>query len=148
MEQRVQNVNDSGSSQEKEAVIDSNEKWDLEKGIMAKLVGIWGSLITLGENATKFLNCERTTLMVAISKWPRINEEVEVEVGKEIFRVYIAELTASTSRTEEQISGEVGKVSVAAETETEASSSSGGTVESDWRSQKQGGKLQRNKDAE
>ncbi|KAK8605375.1 hypothetical protein V6N13_102157 [Hibiscus sabdariffa] len=79
-----------------------------------------------------------TTLMVATSKWSRINEEVEVEIGKEIFKVYIAELTASTSRSEEQISGEMGKVSVAAETETEASSSSGGTVESDWRSQKQG----------
>ncbi|KAK8712355.1 hypothetical protein V6N13_147595 [Hibiscus sabdariffa] len=50
---------------------------------------LWGSLIALGENANKILNCEKMSFFISTRIW---SEEVEIEVGNESFKVFVSEL--------------------------------------------------------
>ncbi|KAK8607197.1 hypothetical protein V6N13_052941 [Hibiscus sabdariffa] len=52
----------------------------------------WGSLISLGENASQSIDCEKITLLISTKQRGRINEVIEVEVGRNCFLVQVDEL--------------------------------------------------------
>ncbi|KAL4366696.1 hypothetical protein GQ457_05G034330 [Hibiscus cannabinus] len=57
-----------------------------------RIVDYWGSLISLGENASQSIDCEKVTLLISTQHKGRINEVIEVEVGRDCFLVQVDEL--------------------------------------------------------
>ncbi|KAK8576826.1 hypothetical protein V6N13_121826 [Hibiscus sabdariffa] len=90
----------------------------------------WGSLVTFGENANFDIICEKVSLLISTLQQRRIDEVVEVEVGKDVFPVRVYEINF--------ISFVSGKQSVSIEKKLETSmisvadnSSSGSTAGDD-----------------
>ncbi|KAK8615170.1 hypothetical protein V6N13_068951 [Hibiscus sabdariffa] len=57
-----------------------------------RIVDYWGSLISLGENASQSFDCEKVPLLISTQHKGRINEVIEVEVGRDCFLVQVDEL--------------------------------------------------------
>ncbi|KAK8658928.1 hypothetical protein V6N13_029147 [Hibiscus sabdariffa] len=56
-----------------------------------RLAKSWGSLIALGENASHLLDGDKRTLLVSTSQRSSIDEEIELEVGRDCFLIQIKE---------------------------------------------------------
>ncbi|KAL4377449.1 hypothetical protein GQ457_02G034240 [Hibiscus cannabinus] len=56
-----------------------------------RIADSWGSLISLGENASQFIDCEKVTLLISTKQRERISEVIEVEVGRDCFLVQVDE---------------------------------------------------------
>ncbi|KAK8608781.1 hypothetical protein V6N13_024194 [Hibiscus sabdariffa] len=52
----------------------------------------WGSLISLGENASQTFDCEKVSLLISTKQRGRINEVIEVEADRDVFLVQVYEL--------------------------------------------------------
>ncbi|KAL4375895.1 hypothetical protein GQ457_02G040260 [Hibiscus cannabinus] len=57
-----------------------------------KIAELWGTFEFLGENANHTLDCERVTVLISTKQAKRIEEEIEMEIGGEIFVLSISEL--------------------------------------------------------
>ncbi|KAK8661994.1 hypothetical protein V6N13_091582 [Hibiscus sabdariffa] len=51
-----------------------------------------GTLLSLGENATGFGDCEKVNLLISTKQFEKIGETIELEVGRDIFMVCVEEL--------------------------------------------------------
>ncbi|KAK8570806.1 hypothetical protein V6N13_103208 [Hibiscus sabdariffa] len=59
---------------------------------LKKIAELWGTFEFLGENANHTLDCERVTVLISTKQVKRIEEEIEMEIGGEIFVLSISEL--------------------------------------------------------
>ncbi|KAK5838091.1 hypothetical protein PVK06_006818 [Gossypium arboreum] len=56
-----------------------------------KVAGLWGKLVSIGENLTKVHNFEKIELLISISQTNMIDEVVSLEVGDIIFPIRVRE---------------------------------------------------------
>ncbi|KAK8697202.1 hypothetical protein V6N13_113354 [Hibiscus sabdariffa] len=56
-----------------------------------RIAEVWGSIVALGENANQTLGCEKLSLLISTNQMHKINEVIELEVGKELFEVSVSE---------------------------------------------------------
>ncbi|KAK8625518.1 hypothetical protein V6N13_090387 [Hibiscus sabdariffa] len=57
-----------------------------------RLAELWGSFEALGENANKVIDCESVSVLITTSHVRRIEENVEIEVGDDIYVVRVREI--------------------------------------------------------
>ncbi|KAK8652479.1 hypothetical protein V6N13_126511 [Hibiscus sabdariffa] len=57
-----------------------------------RLAELWGSFEALGENANKVIDCESISVLITTSHVRRIEENVEIEVGDDIYVVRVREI--------------------------------------------------------
>ncbi|KAK8672365.1 hypothetical protein V6N13_110737 [Hibiscus sabdariffa] len=57
-----------------------------------RLAELWGSFEALGENANKVIDCESDSVLITTSHVRRIEENVEIEVGDDIYVVRVREI--------------------------------------------------------
>ncbi|KAK8674571.1 hypothetical protein V6N13_032680 [Hibiscus sabdariffa] len=57
-----------------------------------RIAELVGTLLSLGENATGFGDCEKVNLLISTKQFDKIGETIELEVGRDIFMVYVEEL--------------------------------------------------------
>ncbi|KAK8631691.1 hypothetical protein V6N13_028473 [Hibiscus sabdariffa] len=61
--------------------------------MLKNVASLWGNLEGLGENANQTQNCESVSLLIATKHVEFINEIIEVEIGSEVFKVRVSELS-------------------------------------------------------
>ncbi|KAE8706118.1 hypothetical protein F3Y22_tig00110403pilonHSYRG00039 [Hibiscus syriacus] len=80
----------------------------------------WGEFLALGENALQELGCEEMIILIATSRKDLIDEVVDLEAGRDVFKVRIVE--QSTNRSESSSRKQEAKANLAT---VESSSSIG-----------------------
>ncbi|KAE8661701.1 hypothetical protein F3Y22_tig00113725pilonHSYRG01912 [Hibiscus syriacus] len=85
----------------------------------------WGEFLALGENALQELGCEEMTILIATSRKDLIDEVVDLEVGRDVFKVRIVE--QSTNRSESSCRKQEAKANLAT---VDSSSSTGRSTDS------------------
>ncbi|KAL4309707.1 hypothetical protein GQ457_01G001200 [Hibiscus cannabinus] len=58
-----------------------------------RIASIWGSLEALGENATQCLDCEKLTILISKNQIHKIDEVIDLEVGRDVFAIRVLEPT-------------------------------------------------------
>ncbi|KAK8676685.1 hypothetical protein V6N13_142255 [Hibiscus sabdariffa] len=71
--------------------VENEELWKNGESLK-KIVEIWGKVEALGVNANHTHDCEKATILITTRHVRRIEEMVELEVGENIFSVYVREL--------------------------------------------------------
>ncbi|KAK8648749.1 hypothetical protein V6N13_129492 [Hibiscus sabdariffa] len=89
-----------------------------------RIAEVWGSIVALGENANQTLGCEKLSLLISTNQMHKINEVIELEVGKELFEVSVSETVLLDATSSKQKVGEVNKADLKVRSSVVVSSSS------------------------
>lgn len=57
-----------------------------------RIAGVWGELISLGENSTKVNSFDKLSMLVSINQSERIDDLIYLEVGKVNFSIRVVEI--------------------------------------------------------
>ncbi|KAE8715614.1 Glycosyl hydrolase family 10 protein / carbohydrate-binding domain-containing protein isoform 2 [Hibiscus syriacus] len=66
-------------------------------GTFKRIAEQWGECLAMGENAFQAMGCEEMTILIATSRKESIDEVVDLEAGRDIFKIRVVEQPTSRS---------------------------------------------------